>query len=154
MREFLGRLLGKTDFSDDRSSETPLTSEDLADHRPLAGAKILVVDDEPIVREVVADMLAAMGCTAITAENGEKALSVIDEEAPTAILLDLAMPGMNGAEVARMLVSRRPGARIVFATSFARNEAIDAGVGENAILLRKPFSPSALADAISKALAA
>ena len=119
----------------------------------LAGLKILLVDDEPIVREVVADMLDGFGCTVIAAENGQKALELVEHEAPDALLLDFAMPGMNGAEVARAALARRPGTRIVFATGFAQSDAIDATMGDKAILLRKPFSPGQLADALRRALA-
>ncbi|MES2498015.1 MAG: response regulator [Pseudomonadota bacterium] len=119
----------------------------------IAGLKILVVDDEPIVREVVTQMLVELGCKVMTAENGTEALEIIDREAPTAMLLDFAMPGMNGAEVARTALERHPNLRIVFATGFAQSDAIDAVLGEHAIVLRKPFSPSTLVQALQSALA-
>ncbi|ATE66956.1 ATP-binding protein [Rhizorhabdus dicambivorans] len=122
------------------------------DARDIAGTKILVVDDEPIVREVVAEMLADLGCKVLTAENGEKALTLLEGDMPDAMVLDFAMPGMNGAEVARAALARRPDIRIVFATGFAQSDAIDAVLGDNAIVLRKPFSPSALVQALQKAL--
>jgi CheY-like chemotaxis protein len=124
------------------------------DVETIVGLKILVVDDEPIVREVVADMLADLGCTVLTAENGERALVMIEQEKPTAVLLDFAMPGMNGAEVARAALARNPDLRIVFATGFAQSDAIDAVLGDRAIVLRKPFSPSTLAQALQSAMAA
>ena len=123
------------------------------DVEQLAGLKILVVDDEPIVREVVADMLITMGCTVVTAEDGQQAIELVEREDPAAVLLDFAMPGMNGAEVARAVLADRPATKIVFATGFAQSEAIDAAVGDDAIVLRKPFSPSALAASLRKALA-
>jgi len=119
----------------------------------LAGSRVLVVDDEPIVREVVAGMLADLDCLVQTAENGESALAKLDHAAPDLLLLDFAMPGMNGAEVAEAALARRPGLRIVFATGFAKSEAIEAAVGERAIMLRKPFSPAALVQALRQALA-
>jgi CheY-like chemotaxis protein len=61
---------------------------------------------------------------------------------------------MNGAEVARAALVRHPDVRIVFATGFAQSDAIDAVLGDSAIVLRKPFSPSALAQTLLKALAA
>jgi signal transduction histidine kinase len=124
------------------------------DLQRLAGLKILVVDDEPVVREVVADMLADMGCVVVTAEDGQRAIELVEIEDPAAVLLDFAMPGMNGAEVARTVLAERPDTRIVFATGFAQSDAIDSAVGANAIVLRKPFSPSALAASLRRALAA
>lgn len=123
------------------------------DLEQLAGLKILIVDDEPIVREVVADMLASMGCTVVTAENGKMAIDLVKREDPAAMLLDFAMPGMNGAEVARAVLADRPDTKIVFATGFAQSDAIDSAVGAEAIVLRKPFSPNALAESLRRALA-
>lgn len=120
----------------------------------LAGLKILVVDDEPMIREILAEMLRGFGCTVSTAENGGQALGEIDGNPPEALLLDFAMPGMNGAEVARAALARRPDLKIVFATGFAQSDAIDAAVGDEAIILRKPFSPGALSEALRKALSA
>jgi len=120
----------------------------------LVGLKIMVVDDEPIVREVVAEMLADLGCEVMTAENGEQALKMIERDRPTAMLLDFAMPGMNGADVARAVLARHPDMKIVFATGFARSDAIDAVLGERAIVLRKPFSPISLSRALQSALVA
>ena len=126
----------------------------LTDREKLAGLKILVVDDEVIVRQVVAEMLEELGCSVTTAENGERALELLESVAPAAMLLDFAMPGMNGADVARAALARRPDLRIAFATGFAQSDALDAAVGDHAIVLRKPFSPSALADALCRAMAA
>ncbi len=136
-----------------RAAETAPRIAAPADIDQLAGLKILVVDDEPVVREVVAEMLSDMGCIVLTAEDGKQALAIAESEKPVAALLDFAMPGMNGAEVARRLLALRPDTRIVFATGFAQSDAIDAAVGDNAIVLRKPFSPGALADSLRKALA-
>ncbi len=120
----------------------------------IAGLDIMVVDDEGVVREVVAEMLAELGCNVTTADSGARAIELIDRAPPTAMLLDFAMPGMDGAEVARIVLSRHPDMRIVFATGFAQSDAIDAVLGDKAIILRKPFSPSALASALQNALAA
>nr|WP_047166652.1 ATP-binding protein [Sphingomonas sp. Y57] len=124
------------------------------DAATVAGLNILVVDDEPIVREVVAEMLTDLGCTVRTAENGERALAMIEREVPSVMLLDFAMPGMNGAEVARAALERWPDLKIVFATGFAQSDAIDAVLGDRAIVLRKPFSPNTLVQALQAAMVA
>ena len=72
---------------------------------------------------------------------------------PSAILLDFAMPGMNGADVALAAKAKWPDARIVFATGFSQSDAIDAVMGQKAILLRKPFTSADLSDALVRALA-
>ncbi|MFD2498138.1 response regulator [Rhizorhabdus histidinilytica] len=103
---------------------------------------------------MVAEMLVELGCTVRTAENGERALAMIEREMPSAILLDFAMPGMNGAEVARAALERWPDLKIVFATGFAQSDAIDAVLGDRAIVLRKPFSPNTLVQALQSAMVA
>ncbi len=119
----------------------------------LAGARILLVDDEPQVREVVASMLEEFGCSVLEADNGQDALTMFDGDAPpTALLLDFAMPGMNGADVALAARVKWPDARIIFATGFAQSDAIEAVMGDDVILLRKPFSSTALADVLVRAL--
>jgi len=129
-------------------------SDAIPDHiARLSGAHILVVDDEAQVREIVVEMLADFGCSVIEAENGQQALQKLEIELPSAILLDFAMPGMNGADVALAARAKWPDARIVFATGFAQSDAIDAVMGGNAILLRKPFTAAGLADALARALA-
>jgi signal transduction histidine kinase len=140
-----------------QTSETaPAISEDraasLPDRQALEGLRVLVVDDEPIVREVVADMLADLGCKVTVADNGRAALQLIERDTPTALLLDFAMPDMNGAEVAEAALRLHPKIRIVFATGFAKSDAIEAVLGDRAIVLRKPFSPNSLAQALQAAL--
>jgi signal transduction histidine kinase len=119
----------------------------------LAGLHVLVVDDEPGVREIVTDMLNQLGCRVTTAGSGEDALALLDRAQPQAVLLDFAMPGMNGADLAEAVLARRPETRIVFATGYAQSSAIEAVLGDRAIVLRKPFSPHALVEALQAAMA-
>jgi signal transduction histidine kinase len=130
----------------ERSAE-PRAIEDLA------GLSVLIVDDEPEVREVVASMLEELGCDVMQAENGQHALQVVEAQQPTAMVIDFAMPGMNGADVAQATLSRWPGIKVVFATGFSQSAAIDAAIGRDAIVLRKPFGPRDLAAALSRAMA-
>ena len=123
------------------------------DREQLAGLKVLIVDDEAIVREVVAEMLEELGCSVTVAENGARALELLESTVPELMLIDFAMPGMNGADVARAALARRPDLRIAFATGFAQSDVMDAAMDGKAILLRKPFAPSALADALRRAMA-
>ncbi|MDA9101062.1 response regulator [Omnitrophica bacterium] len=58
--------------------------------------KILVVDDEAPIREVVADMLREAGYAVATAENGEQALAILEKVTPDLICLDMSMPRMGG----------------------------------------------------------
>ncbi len=70
-------------------------------------AKILVVDDDPDMRETLQMMLESGGYTVITAEDGEKCLSKLKEEQPDLLILDLLMPRMDGFEVCKALKDPR-----------------------------------------------
>jgi CheY-like chemotaxis protein len=105
---------------------------------------VLLVDDDSAVREVTAGILHDLGYDVIEAGSGGAALEVLDREADIDLLLvDFAMPGMNGAEVAREVHARRPGLPILFVTGYADTEAL-ASAGDDGIL-RKPFVEKDLA---------
>ncbi|MET0273290.1 MAG: response regulator [Phenylobacterium sp.] len=105
---------------------------------------VLLVDDDSAVREVTAGILSDLGYGVIEAGSGGAALDVI-ERSPhiDLLLLDFAMPGMNGAEVAREVRARRPELPILFLTGYADTEALEEG-GDDGIL-RKPFLEKELA---------
>ena len=105
---------------------------------------VLLVDDDSAVREVTAGILHDLGYGVIEAGSGGAALEVLDRETDIDLLLvDFAMPGMNGAEVAREVHARRPGLPILFVTGYADTEVL-ASAGDDGIL-RKPFIEKDLA---------
>ena len=71
------------------------------------GAKILVTDDDPDMREALQMILESGGYTVVTAEDGEKCLSKLKEERPDLLILDLLMPRMDGFEVCKALKDPR-----------------------------------------------
>jgi len=72
-----------------------------------AGAKILVVDDDPDMREALQIILESADYTVVMAEDGEKCLSKLKEEQPDLLILDLLMPRMDGFEVCKALKDPR-----------------------------------------------
>lgn len=72
----------------------------------LAGWRILAVDDEPDNLKLITDLLEFKGATVGQAEDGQKGLDIVDGFQPTLILLDLAMPGVDGWEMHRQLRRR------------------------------------------------
>ncbi|RVT91160.1 ATP-binding protein [Sphingomonas crocodyli] len=138
-----------------RGHELPVDQTEAADPRDveqLGGLRVLIVDDEEEVRDVLGAMLEEFGCAVVQAGDGKEALALMEAEDPEAMVIDFAMPGMNGADVARAVLKARPDMRIVFATGFAQSDAIDAVMGEDAVVLRKPFGPATLAGALAKAV--
>jgi len=70
---------------------------------PPCRAKILVVDDEPVIRQLETTVLEELGHLVVQASNGEAALRLAREEPPDLVLLDIMMPGLTGIEVCRQL---------------------------------------------------
>ena len=87
--------------------------------------KILVVEDEPSQREVLAYNLKAEGFFVISADNGEDALLLVEEEEPDLILLDWMMPNLSGIEVCRRLKSCNETRAIPIVMVSARSEEMD-----------------------------
>jgi CheY-like chemotaxis protein len=117
-------------------------------------AKMLLVDDDNAVREVTASMLRELGYNVVEAGSGGTALYLWDREAKNVdlIIIDLAMPGMSGADVARLAQAKRPGLPTLFVTGFADRAAL-AGVSD-AQIIGKPFVNAELANKVRAALLA
>ena len=116
------------------------------------GAVILLVDDDSAVREVTASMLQDLGHVVIEVGSGGGALDVLDRNAQIdLVILDFAMPGMNGMEVARQMRAKSPSRPVVFVTGYADTSALG-DIGETQIV-RKPFISNELADKVQFALA-
>ncbi len=103
---------------------------------------ILVVDDDPAVRQVTVEMARDLGCEVAQASGGEQALSLIGtlSPPPRLILLDYAMPGMNGIQLARALRARGVTAPIALVTGYAELTEADIAAEHLSGLLRKPFT--------------
>jgi CheY-like chemotaxis protein len=82
-----------------------------------AKGRILIVDDEPGVREVLGRLLAREGYECLEAADGPQALTLIRHERLDAVLLDLRMPGLGGMEVLRQAQVLHPDLPIVVVTS-------------------------------------
>ena len=108
----------------------------------MPGDLILVVDDDNAVRQVTVEMARDLGFEVAQAAGGEQALALISKLSPqpTMILLDYAMPGMNGLQLARALRERGVTAPIALVTGYAELSETDVAAGQLAGLLRKPFT--------------
>ncbi len=87
--------------------------------------RVLVVEDEPAQREVLAYNLEAEGFAVARAESGDEALLLIDEETPDIIVLDWMLPGVSGIEVCRRVKSRSETRAIPIIMLSARSEELD-----------------------------
>jgi signal transduction histidine kinase len=124
----------------------------IGQHAHPGGARILLVDDDNAVREVTAETLRELGYEVVEAGSGGAALEMLEQDSKIDLaLIDFAMPGMNGAELARQVQARWPTLPLLFVTGFADRGAL-AGIGENHII-RKPFVDNELASKVRTILA-
>jgi len=105
-------------------------------------AKILVVDDEAIMRESLRDWLSDIGHQVITAENGPQALGIIEKMKPSIIISDLVMPGMDGIELLKRAKEISPGIEVIITTAYGSIPTAINAMREGAYdYLEKPFCP-------------
>lgn len=104
--------------------------------------KVLVVDDDATIRDVLCEMLALEGMEVAAAVDGESALEAVPVTRPDVVFLDVMMPGMGGHDVCRRLkaLPRPPKVIMVTAKSDVDDEWEAMSAGADAYL-RKPFSP-------------
>jgi signal transduction histidine kinase/ActR/RegA family two-component response regulator len=123
----------------------------VAIRRPVKGAVILLVDDDEAVREITATMLRAAGYIVLEVGSGGAALDLLDGDSNIDLaLLDFAMPGMNGVEVARQVHSRFPTLPVLFITGYVDQTVLEKI--EEARIVRKPFVGDELAIKVNAAL--
>jgi DNA-binding NtrC family response regulator len=104
--------------------------------------KILVVDDEAIIRESLRDWLADAGYEVFTAENGSKALELIEKERLGIVIADLVMPGMDGIELMKKAKEIQPSIEVIIITAYASIPTAIAAMKEGAYdYIEKPFCP-------------
>ena len=109
-------------------------------------AMILVVDDEPDVRELAAVVLSEAGHAVLTAADGAEAIGLVEDHPDIELIFtDLVMPRMDGIELATMARARRPQIKILYATGYMDFAKSKDGAGAmHGPILAKPYRPSQL----------
>jgi signal transduction histidine kinase/ActR/RegA family two-component response regulator len=126
--------------------------------RPLRSAgevTVLLVEDEPEVREVTRIVLERAGFTVLPAENGREAVSICHKHSGPidALLTDVVMPGMRGPEVADRVRKLRPDIRVTYMSGYADDERVQSEIEQNrGEFIRKPFRVQELLDLLSNVL--
>lgn len=123
----------------------------MVEDKPL---RVLIADDEPLAAERLQLLLArAQGAQLVgTASEGESAINLTEALHPDLLLLDIAMPGLDGIGVARALAAQRPSPAVVFVTAFD-HFAVAAFEVEAVDYLMKPVDPARLQRALDRARA-
>ena len=114
--------------------------------------RVLVVEDDEGVRRFMVDCLQTLGYAVVEACDGKEALERVATDKPALMIVDFAMPGMNGAEVATAARGSAPRLPIILATGYADMDVVHKVIGPDRVL-RKPFQIDELATAVRSALA-
>jgi CheY-like chemotaxis protein len=149
MRIYLPRYVGQLDVE-----RPPAQLTDAP--RALDGEAVLIVDDDPAVRMLVAEVLEQLGYAAIEAGDGHSALKVLQSNARVDLLItDVGLPGgMNGRQIADAARVRRPELKVLFITGYAENAVMRNGYLEPGMqIMIKPFTMEALATRIQDVVA-
>lgn len=147
---YLPRHLGDGEVAEDHS-----THQQNSDHNSY-GKKVLVVDDEAIIRMLIVDVLTELGYDPLEAHDGPSAQRILESETQLDLLItDVGLPGgMNGRQVADAARAKQPGLKILFVTGYAENAVIGNGHLESGMhVLTKPFPIDELSRRISDVLA-
>lgn len=116
----------------------------------MSAGKILVVDDEREVRLVIRDFLTSRGYDVTLAENGVAALAALDQSQPDVVLLDMAMPEMDGLETLKRIAALYPNLPVIMVTVNAdietTSKVLQAGAAD---YVPKPFDLDYLDQAVS-----
>jgi CheY-like chemotaxis protein len=109
---------------------------------------ILLVEDDPAVRPLIARIISSFGYTVIEAENGVEALEIVDRyDGPIDLVFtDVVMPTMNGRELSEQLAAKKPGIKVLFTSGYPADEVIRRGIADaSSLFIEKPYVPDDLA---------
>lgn len=124
-------------------------------HTTSTNEVVLVVEDEPIVRGLIVEVLTELGYRVLEAADGPAGLDVVQSKRRIDLLItDIGLPGLNGRQIAEAARRVRPNCKVLFMTGYAENAAIAAGFLQPGMsMITKPFAMETLATRISEILA-
>jgi PAS domain S-box-containing protein len=129
------------------SVQAETASDGLADTlKAGAGEVVLVVEDEPVVRGLIVDVLKELGYGALEAADGPGGLQILESKHHIDLLVtDVGLPGINGRQLADQARAHRPNLKVLFMTGYAENAAISSGFLDAGMeMITKPFAVDAL----------
>lgn len=136
-------------------SAAPQTASAYVTHKSTGNEVILIVEDDPAVRKLVAAMLSNSGYQTLAAAHAEDALGICADSTVEIdlIISDLVMPGMDGREFGRRAVALRPEVRVLYMSGYTEHAVLRQNLFESGeFFLQKPFSHAVLASKIREIL--
>jgi PAS domain S-box-containing protein len=128
------------------ASATPAMITDVAPRSFLTGKQVAVVEDEPVIRELILELLSDLDIQTCWASDGLSGLDLLRSAVPLDLMItDIGLPGLNGRDLAERARATRPGLKVLFITGYAENAALAQGFMEPGMeMLTKPFSVNEL----------
>jgi DNA-binding NtrC family response regulator len=118
-----------------------------------ATAKVLVIEDDEVLRQLLIDVLSDQDYEVEAAETGEEGLRAMEQDVFDIVLLDINLPGMDGMDVLRLVPARQPDAQVVMMTAFGTVDTAVEAMKQGAFdYINKPFSTDELLLTINRAL--
>jgi DNA-binding NtrC family response regulator len=115
--------------------------------------RILVIDDEQLVRSLMVELLERAGYEVLESESATRSLELLDDPRVSLVLSDVLMPGLTGLELLQEVQRRRPGLPVLLVTGAGTQDNLAEARGSGAAgVLLKPFSASDLVDRVEKAI--
>ncbi|MCD6120607.1 MAG: response regulator [Spirochaetales bacterium] len=112
--------------------------------------RLLIVDDNELIRHLLKHYLFFPECTTVTASNGTEALKLLNQEKYDIIISDYAMPGMNGVELARCIKQNHPSSTIIMVTGESNSDILSSNDIE--FHFRKPLNLKKIKNVIKELL--
>ena len=133
--------------------DTPLVQVE-PDRAPQgAGETILVVEDEPVVRSLVVEVLNDLGYRTLEASEATEALIITESTQRIDLMVsDVGLPGVNGRQLAEIVRQQRPGLKVLFATGYAESFSANDFLGPDMAVITKPFAIDAFATKVGEML--
>ncbi len=113
---------------------------------------ILIVEDDPLVREPIVELLKEAGYQVFEAANGEEALAFLEEQKPDLVISDLVMPKLGGEELAHIIQEKYPDIKIILSSGYPESSIPSHGKIEGLTFVPKPYTFSTLLKTIRELL--
>jgi len=117
----------------------------------MAQNKILIVDDDAVIRELLSVMTASFGLEPVTADDGADAMAILEREEFPIVITDMKMPNMDGMELLKHIRATYPNTEVIVITGygdqFSYTDVIEAGASD---FLKKPFRENELAAKLNR----
>ncbi|TWB71864.1 PAS domain S-box-containing protein [Nitrospirillum amazonense] len=140
---------------DGRGEEAEASLGAAEDHHARSDEVILVVEDEPVVRKLIVELLGELGYRVLEAHDGPSGLAILQSDQQIDLLItDIGLPGLNGRQMAEAARPARPGLKVLFMTGYAENAMPSQDfLAQDMELITKPFPMDVLAQRLSKMMA-